>query len=160
VAASVTVLVAAFGCGPKLTPEQEIEILRQQYDAELMSLSVLQDPGDPSESGEADDELGAGLDLDQPPVSTDVMLDILVSTTASEYLPGITLDLQHVDSARTEKGRQRLWVDTSQLVRGGGTQVTHVLEDIDYVAGDGFWVEVLSPIPPDHWPLYAEFPGH
>lgn len=152
----------ALACGPRLTHDQEIEILRSQYTAELKSLSVVQDPAtaevdQAAEGAEDEADEAAGLDLDEPPVRTDVLLDILVSTTAQEYLPGITLDLQHVDANRNEKGRDLLWVDTSGLVRGGGTQVTHVLEDVDYAPGDGFWVEVRTPVPPDLRPLYREF---
>ncbi|MDX1384118.1 MAG: hypothetical protein R3190_10775 [Thermoanaerobaculia bacterium] len=156
------VVVAVAGCGPQLTPEEEIELLRSQYTAELTSITVKQDPGSGAAEATAGEEPpdvddAAGLDLDQPPVRTDVVLDILVSTTSQDYLPGVTIDVQHVDAERREKDLRRLWVDTSSLVRGGGTQVTHVLEDVDYEVGDGFHVEVRSPVGEDERAEYREF---
>jgi hypothetical protein len=103
-------------------------------------------------AGEAGDGASA-----QPAVSTDVVLDMLISTTSQEYLPGITIDLQHVDAERKEKDRRTLWVDTSGLIRGGGAQVTHVLENVDYETGDGFFVEVRTPVPPEDRASYREF---
>ena len=155
------VALLVVGCGPRLTPLEELELLRSQYAAELKSMSVLQDPdsGDASE-GEQEDSLEApaGLDLDQPPVRTDILLDILVSTTAQEYLAGVTIDLEHVDGERNVKSARRtLWVDTSTLVRGGGTQVTHVLEDVDYEPGDGFAVEIRNPVPEAERAEYREY---
>ena len=148
------------GCGPQLSPEEKIELLRSQYSAELTSITVKQDPEEDAGAAEgvADGEIDvADLDLDQPPVRTDVVLDVLVSTNSQEYLPGITIDVQHVDSDKKEKDFVRLWVDTSALLRGGGAQVTHVLEDIDYQPGDGFWVEVKSPVAAEERADYREF---
>jgi hypothetical protein len=173
----------ALACGPKLTPEEQVELLRSQYTAELKSLTVKQDPvaatasdsGVPAGSGEAaagetaippdasgeptGDEAaslaaetpaedaaasGAVAQAPGPAVRTDVILDILVSTTSQEYLPGITIDVEHVDADRKVKDRRTLWVDTSTLVRGGGTQVTHVLE-------------VRTPVPAELRAEYREF---
>ena len=92
-----------------------------------------------------------------PAVRSDVIHDILVSTTSNEYLPGVTLDVEHVDADHEEKDRRTLWVDTSGLVRGGGTQVTHVLEDVDWQTGDAMYVEIRSPIPPEERAEYREF---
>jgi hypothetical protein len=205
-------LLAASGCGPRLTPEEEIERLRSQYTAELKSLTVKQDPVAPAvdvatgATGEAGDEAAAGAtpspsapeidasaqtaetaeDLAEgetpetsivrdpaapgatpaeiatiagPQVRTDVILDILVSTTSDEYLPGITLDVEHVDAERREKDRRTLWVDTSALVRGGGTPVTHVLENVEWDEGDAFYVEVRTPVPAEERASYREFQG-
>jgi hypothetical protein len=175
-------LFPALACGPKLTPEEEIELLRSQYAAELKSLTVKQDPvaaaAPPSAEAMAADGATAGeapIVPDSAPdaetaaatpgpadalvtdVRTDVILDILVSTTAQEYLPGVTLDVEHVDANRQEKDRRLLWVDTSNLARGGGIQVTHVLENVDWQAGDGFFVEVRTPIPAAERGEYREF---
>jgi len=92
-----------------------------------------------------------------PAVHTDVILDILVSTTSQEYLPGLTLDVEHVDANRREKDRRTLWVETSGLVRGGGVQVTHVIENVDWEPGDGMFVEVRTPIPTEERAQYREF---
>lgn len=198
-AALVLVLLATLACGPKLTAEEQTELIRSQYTAELKSLTVKQDPlaaGSAEPMGEAlagaaaadaegippaapesapagaetaaeggateaaGDETGGGVDAAitaAPSVRSDVILDILVSTTSQEYLPGVTLDLEHVDADRRVKDRRTLWVDTSNLVRGGGMQVTHVLENVDWEEGDGFFVEVRTPIPATERADYREF---
>ena len=195
-------LPAALACGPKLTPEEEIELVRSQYTAELKSLTVKQDPfaaaggepmGEPEAGAMAADAEGAAQAASQmeaapaeaapegaadgagaegdaetpgvmdatmaaaPPVRSDVILDILLSTTSQEYLPGVTLDLEHVDADRRVKERRTLWVDTSSLVRGSGIQVSHVLENVDWEDGDGFFVEVRTPIPAEERADYREF---
>lgn len=190
--------LTALACGPKLSREEEIELVRSQYTAELQSLTVKQDPvlgGVPdnataadagaeseapdvaaevtgaavqaadagtaesasvgAETGSADDVEAAGDETAS--VRTDVILDILVSTRGQEYLPGITLDVEHVDEERRAKDRRTLWVDTTGLVRGAGTQITHVLENVDWEVGDGFFVEVRTPIPAEERSGYREF---
>lgn len=181
---SAAVVSVVAGCGPQLSPEEEVEAIRSRYTAELQSLTVKQDPTtesqdlspesqDPPQSAEGalgEDEAGgepaAAAELGEAeaeqtpaerPVETDVILDILVSTTSDEYLAGVTLDVFQVDAEEREKDRRHIWVDTSDLLRGGGTQVTHVLEDVDYEPGDGFYVEVRTPIPPDERAEYREF---
>ncbi|HVR28770.1 MAG TPA: hypothetical protein VMS86_04485 [Thermoanaerobaculia bacterium] len=174
-------LLAAQACGPQLTPEEKTELIRSQYTAELKSLTVKQDPlsvmddetseavadataaeaegASPAAAAELDPAADAEPAAAAPPVRSDAILDILLSTTSQQYLPGVTLDLEHVDAARRVKDRRSLWVDTSSLGRGPGIQITHVLENVDWEEGDGFFVEVRTPIPPEERADYREFRG-
>jgi hypothetical protein len=147
------------GAGPTPSPSaaeidasaQTAETAEDLAEGETPETSITRDPAAPG-AVPGTIETTAG-----PPVRTDVILDILVSTTSSEYLPGITLDVEHADADRQAKDRRTLWVDTSGLVRGGGTQVTHVLENVDWEEGDAFYVEVRSPVPAEERADYKEF---
>lgn len=156
------------GC-QQLTPEQKIESLRGQYKVELLSVAALgqQGPEAAEEAqGEADVDEGAASeaadsstedeDAAAMPKTTDVMLDILISTEAAEPLPGLTLDVSQ-GGPQGEKATYRIWVNTSKVTRGSGTQISHVLEGIDYEEGDGFHVEVRTPVPETERGDYAEF---
>ena len=50
-----------------------------------------------------------------------------------------------------------LWVDTADLPQATQTQFTHLLEDVDYIEGYAFSVEVRHPIPAAEWADYREF---
>ena len=153
----VPVVLLALACGPELTPEEKIEVLRSHYTAELKSLTVKQDPAPSAvldEEGEDGEDAAEALVAG---VTTEVILDILVSTNSDEHLDGITLDLLQQGGDGEEKDRRTLWVDTSQIVRGSGSQITHVLTDVDYEPMDGFFVEVRVPIPESERSAYSEF---
>lgn len=158
-ALSIVLLVA---CREK-TPEEELQAWRAQYTVELGSFTLEQEPivmdeaieVEEAESAAAADEevVAAGM----PEVTTNVVLDILVSTKALDKIEGLTIDYSHVDAARNEKDHRLLWIDTSQIERGPGTQITYVVEGVDYIEGDGFAVEVRVPIPADEQSQYREF---
>lgn len=171
---SLAVVVAATGCAPS-DPVERVEELRSRYDVELNQFIIKSEPVAPPEAlgeemegegvpagppeqaaAQPGDDAAAPL-VEELPVTSDVVLDILVHSDASERLPGITVDVEQVDSAEQEKGRWRIWIDTSNLAKGGRTQVTHVVEDIDYEEGDGFQVELIAPVPPDLRSQYREF---
>ena len=65
-----------------------------------------------------------------------------------------------VDSAEKEKGHWRVWFDTSEITKATVTQFTHILEDVGYEEGDGFFVEVRHPRNPveEHRAIIASFP--
>jgi len=158
----------AWACAPPLTPEEEVISLRSKYEAELKSFTVTQEPQEGEELGVPDGEAPehvaeeVAADVVEPPaprVKSDALLDILVSTTSEERLPGLTVEVQQVGADGKEKAAGLLWVDTSTLGRGSGIQVTHVLEDIDYEAGDGFWVGVRGDVPVSERGKYKEFPA-
>ena len=90
-------------------------------------------------------------------LSQDVTLDILIRHESFEKLPGVTVDILMQSAANQEKGRWTMWADTADLEKGTHLQLTHVLEDVPYEEGDGFFVEVRSPIPPDERADYPEF---
>jgi len=99
----------------------------------------------PGEDGDA--SAGEGEAPEAVPVIQSVILDILLQSDLYEQLPGITLDVSHIDASGAEKGHYRIWQDTSTIVKGRGQSLTHRLEDVDYTEGDGFHVEVRHPIP-------------
>ena len=137
------------------TPEMALEPGATEEESLAAETEEASDAAE-NEAAGADPSAGVA-DAPAPAVRTDVILDILVSTTGQKYLPGVTLDVEHVDESRREKDRRTLWVDTSSLVRGGGIQVTHALENVDWEAGDGFFVEVRTPIPAEERADYREF---
>jgi hypothetical protein len=165
------ILLGAHGCGPRLTPEEKVEFLRSQYSAELKSVMVSQDPVAPGEQGT--DPAGATATAvasgpgpsatdgrAAPAVHQDATLDIVVSATGEEQLPGVTIDLRHLDADGREKDQQKLWIDTSTMVRGADLEITHVIENVDYAPGDDFLVEVRTPIPAAERAEYREFEAH
>ena len=90
-------------------------------------------------------------------VAQAVQLDILIQHRSEERLPGITLDISMVDSNQVEKGHWRVWFDTSEVTKATVTQFTHILEDVGYEEGDGFFLEVRHPVPVEERSEYREF---
>lgn len=91
------------------------------------------------------------------PTRTDLVLDVIVARDGSAELPGLTLDITLVDANQQEKGHWRWWVETAGMPKGDQRQFPHVLEDVDYVEGDGLLVEVRDPVPAAERGDYREF---
>lgn len=124
-------------------------------------------PGDDAPAG------GEGMEEMAAPVQTNILLDVLIRNDNRERLPGLTLDIAQVgtggptgDEATWDevvaspntKQTWRIWVDTSQISRGGGTPITYTLEDVQgYEPGDGFVVTVREPVPPAERGEYREY---
>ena len=114
------------------------------------------------EESDAEAETGADSEIEEKAatpleVSTEVLLDILVSTEGEGSLPGLTVDLTHVDSQMAEKARRTLWIDTSSVSKGKGVQLSHRLTDVDYSPDDMFHVEIRASVPPQERSAYREF---
>ncbi len=159
--AGCTILLAAVSTGcPKLTPVQELEARRAEYSAEVQNFyPVESEPEVVVTEGEGTEDEGteeAPIELSQPEPPV-ILVDVLISTTAREKLDGLTIDVSHGDSQGNEKEVRRIWIDTSDIERGSGAQVTLRLEDLDYVEGDGFHAQVRSPIPESERSEYREF---
>lgn len=168
----VLCLGAACGGAPENSAERVDEI-RSRYSADLNGFAVHQvpvegeetmpegpDDGAVEEGAEAGEEAEAAeAAAEEVPVRQDVILDILLSRESREPLPGITVDIEHVgpEPERAVKESYRAYLDASGVHRGAGTQVVHRLEDVDYVEGDGFHVEVRHPVPPGERGEYQEF---
>lgn len=167
---------AAMGCAQP-SPEQRVEALRAQYDVQLTSFAVHDQPqaapleGDlaaaqpgeeaaPAEAAApaAPDDAAAAVPEAVPTV-TQLVLDILVTTEADEGLPGLTVELEQVGQDGKVKMQRALWLDVSQVRRGSGAQITHVVEDVEYQEGDAFAVSIRSPVPPAERAAYSEFGG-
>jgi hypothetical protein len=150
-------LVGSLGCGPRLTREERIELLRSQYSARLESLTVRQQPV-PAGVAAAGDADGSAVPA-PPVVRTDAVLDILVEAAGEERLPGLTVDIEHLDAERRAKDRSTFWVETASLGGGQSAQVTHVLENVAWETGDAYTVAVRRSIPPGERASYREFGG-
>jgi hypothetical protein len=157
--------VLALACAPQ-DPAERVARLRSQYQAELTSFVVRKpEPPEPvavpeETAGEqAAEPVAPEPAIEELPTTSDVVLDILLSCNSREPLAGLTVDVSHVGAARQEKRRHRVWVDTGKLGNGAKTQVSHVLEDIDYEEGDGFHVEVRRLVPAGERGDYPEFSG-
>lgn len=155
--------VVAAGCAPK-SPEERVAALRAKYEAELNQFVIKTQPVEPAPAAEEAEEAAASGEeglaepaIEELPITSDVVLDIVVKNHNNENLPGLTLDVSQVDAQKQEKGHWRVWVDTAHIGRGPGTALTHVLTGVDYEEGDGFHVEVRQSIPPEEWSEYQEF---
>jgi hypothetical protein len=165
-------LLLASGACQKLSPEEKVEKTRSQFSVQASPFSIRETPLSPPEDqedldeaideragGVADEteETDDGYSDDQPLVRKDVLIDVLVGTESSEPLPGLTLDVDHVDADRQLKRRYLYWIDTSSVIKGSNIQVTVVIEDVDYQEGDAFSVSIRSPVPADERSGYREF---
>ncbi|TNF71954.1 MAG: hypothetical protein EP299_10550 [Acidobacteria bacterium] len=158
-------------CSPK-SPEEKVAQTRSLYKARLNGFIVREEPvGGVEEFVETEisaeepaDEVIEEVteeeireELEPVPVVQKVLLDILIQHDSPEKLPGLTVDISMVDAQGNDKGHWRVWFDTANIVKATPTQFTHVLEDIGYVEGDGFFVEVRQPIPASEYGDYKEF---
>ncbi len=172
VALVAVALIILGGCASK-SPLEQLEENRSRYSAEVNGFFVQETPvvaevdpmaeGD-GEATEAEEEAGDGTDeMDAEPPAVEVVqnvhLDLIVKHDSFEQLAGVTVDIVQVDSNENEKGHWRLWVDTANVPRANPTQYSHVIEDVDYVDGDGFFVEVRQPIAEADRGDYREFDG-
>jgi len=133
-------LALAPGCARD--PIADIEARRARYSASLGGFVVREYPA--AEQGAARQE---------------ILLDVLVQFDGREPLDGLTLDLSMADGAGREKARRFLWVDVTGLGKGPGRQYSLIVDDLPYQAGDGFWVEVRSPVPAAERGEYRELGG-
>ncbi len=152
--------LALAGCEAK-SPEEKVAGLRARYKAQMNGFVVQEEPVVVDVAEVVEGSPGGGADAATeavtPVMRQKILLDILVQHDSNERLPGVTVDISMVDAAKTEKGHWRLWVDTSKLQKANKTQLSHVLEDVDYTEGDGFFVEVRHPVPPEERGEYKEF---
>lgn len=166
------------GCAQK-TPLQKLEEARSQYTATLNGWTVLEPPAPAEEpvameEGEvASEEMAAGEEMEEgmppeegmpmeeaaEPAPRTVLLDVLVHNESREKLDGITLDVSLAGASGAEKRHWRLWVDTSSIERGPGSQIDEKLEDVVIEEGDGFHVEVRNPVPTSERGEYREYEG-
>ena len=157
------------GACSQQSPEERIEALRAQYDVELTSFSVndqpLVTPAEDEEAAEPGEvtaeaetaEQVAAAPPPEIPTTTQVLLDILVTSEADDGLPGLTVEVEQVGADGSVKMERTLWLDVSQVSRGSGAQITELIEDVDYQDGDAFAVSIRSPVPPADRGAYREF---
>lgn len=163
---AVPVLGLACASEPE-DPAEQVSEIRSRYSAQLNGFVVHQVPETPAEPpvevpGESAepvaDDRAEGVEVLEPvPVAQAVTLDILVSREGRESLPGLTLDVTHVDAREEEKASWKVYLDVADVHRGPGTQIAYRLEDVEYEEGDGFHVEVRHPVPAAERGEYREF---
>jgi len=167
---TVITLLASFAAGcAQPTPEERVAAMRARYSAELQGFVIRTEPlvdetvaGDEegtegtessaAEAGEDGSEEAAPV-----PVQQNLLLDIVVRNENKERLPGLTLDVSQQGADGAEKAHWQIWVDTAKIGRGPGTAVNHLIDDVDYTEGDGFNVQVRTPVPAAERADYREF---
>ncbi len=167
---SCAILLLLAACGG--SPEEKVARLRGMYSARLNGFLVqaqaapepeiyIEEGAEPMapetdmEEGEGDAEMAEPMEME--PANPNIMLDILIQHDSPKLLAGITLDISMADSAGNEKGAWKVWFDTSKMKKANVTQYTHVLEDVPYEEGDGFFAEVRHPVPAAERGEYSEF---
>jgi hypothetical protein len=157
---AVLATALAVGCAGK-SPEEKVAGIRALYSARLNGFIIEEEPLPVAEveiDESADAEvLEEEVMIEPTPIRQQARLDILILHDSYELLPGVTVDISMANSAGEEKNHWRVWFDTSDVGKASVTQFTHVLEDISYEEGDGFFAEVRNPIPVDEWEEYREF---
>jgi hypothetical protein len=154
-------------CSPK-SPEEKVAQVRSLYKARLNGFIVREEPVggveevvvteiSAEEQVEEVIEEEALESFEPVPVVQEVLMDILIQHDSAEKLSGLTVDISMVDGQGNDKGHWQVWFDTADIPKATPTQFTHILEDIGYVEGDGFFVEVRQPVPASEYGDYKEF---
>jgi hypothetical protein len=134
-------------CGPS---ERDVLEARARYVASVDGYMVRQQPL-PAQADGADRPEPIRLDQD-----VELGLAVRHDLPEGERLRGLTLDVAQVDATGRAKREWRVWVDTAGLEPGREARTVHVLNDVEYVPGDGFRVEVRQSIPEAERPDYRE----
>lgn len=172
---SCAVMLLLAACGG--SPEDKVARLRGMYSARLNGFIVQQPAAEPEAMGEEMAEASAtgeaaamaeeavegdaemAEEVEMPPANPDILLDILIQHDSPELLPGVTVDISLADGTGNEKASWKVYFDTSTVKKANVTQYTHVLEDVPYVEGDGFFAEVRHPVPAEERGQYRELSG-
>lgn len=173
VAFAVLISLLVLGCAPS-DPVERLQQTRAEYEVEAISFYVRDEPIPGAEPMAAEDEEGSaegsadstagdeeGDEAEEPSVPTQpvLSLDILVSTTAPEPIPGLTVELEHVGADDSVKDTRQIFLDTSGVQKGISATETVKVEGVDYTEGDKFRVYVRTPVPAAEQSNYAEFEG-
>ena len=114
-------------------------------------------------SGDADPAVPPVQPNDLTGAPRDVVLDLVIRRARGgegqddERLPGLTVDISHVGADGAEKGHHHAYLAVSGIAPGASALRKHVLEQVDFTAGDRFEVAVVSPVPADRRGEYREF---
>ncbi len=166
---AIGTLLLGTACSEKSPLEQMIET-RSRYSAEINpggfyvdSKPMVAEFAEAEIDPEAEPADETAIDTEEPELvePVEVMqtayLDILIKHDSYDKLPGVTVDIVHVDAGMNEKAHWLVWFDTSTVERANPTQYSHVIEGIDYVEGDSFSAEIRHPIPEAERGDYKEF---
>lgn len=148
------VLMPLAGCAEK-DPFLALEAQRSQYTAQAQGFYVDERV---IETDPVLDASGNEVSI-EPNVEKDILLDILVKSEADDALAGLTVDLEHVDSTGNLKASHRFFLETGDVRRGTVGTFSEKLVNVDFTEGDGFTVNVRSPVPEAERSEYREFDG-
>ncbi len=139
-------------CGES-DPYAVIEAQRAQYTAQAQGFYVDERVIDREPIMDAD---GNEVSI-EPIIEKDILFDMLVQSEADQALSGLTVDFEHVDSSGNIKSERKIYLDISAVGRGNVGSFSETLTNVDYTEGDGFTVNVRSPIPEAERSQYREF---
>ncbi len=136
VCVTVAVLaVAAAACGPRETPEQRVDRLRQQYD--------VQPNGYQPRTG--------------PDGRPELILDMLVRNTGQKGLKHLTLMVRVLGPGGKELQHERFTIDVADLVPGVTSQISAVVPGVEVKPGDSVTLELENAPPPEVRSQFPEF---
>ena len=131
----VTLVLAVVACGPRETPVQRVERLRQQYD--------VQPNGYQPRTG-----------ADGAP---ELILSMLVRNTGQKGLKELTLLVSVLGPGGKEAGQKRFTIDVSKLVPGVTSQISAVVPGLEVKPGDSVTLELENAPPPEVRSQFPEF---
>ncbi len=177
--AALALLVAGIACQQK-SPEEQLVDARSRYEAAMTEGFVVRQvplvaeevDGEDAVNGESEsaDTQAAGASdestsedgaevVEEVPVRQDILLDVIIRHESPRKLDGVTVDF-YMSDGENEVANWKQWFDVSAIeANTPGQQFTHVLEDVDFHEGYGFYAEIRQPVPVDEWGDYREFAG-
>ncbi len=137
----VTLVVAtALACGPRKTPEQRLETMRQAHEIVPLGANTVHDPnGEPS-----------------------LIVDLQVTNHGADKLNHLTVMVRVRGAKGAEKAARRITLDLSKIRPGVGTQIAATLPGVALTEEDEVTVELESGLPADvlhTFPEWAEVSG-
>lgn len=180
------VLGGLVACTPS-SPEEKVAATRTQYMVTLNAFFPQEPPVEetmPELLDAGDEEEGASIDLvamepvdgdtegvdgdadsmavdenvvDSGPKTVGILLDLVVRFDGTDPLDGLTLDISQADPFEKEKATFRHYIELGSMVKSETKQVSFVLEDVDYVDGDLFSVNLREVVAPGDRAEYREF---
>lgn len=174
-----------FSCGPK-TPEEAVAQARAKYTVQLNTFQVVKPDveetpmealegetmedgaaaatsaeaaateGEAAEGEAAEGEEAAAMEPEGP-VSTEILLDLLLAFDGSDPLPGVTMEISHADPFEKEKGHYRRYLETGNARAGDSRQLSEYITVENFETGDVFSVSIRPNVPPEEQGEYREF---
>ncbi|MEM9553889.1 MAG: hypothetical protein AAGC60_06505 [Acidobacteriota bacterium] len=89
------------------------------------------------------------------PTTETIVFDVAVIYQGRNPLPGVTVEVAHVDSTQTEKETWLEYLETGEMRTGESRQTSFEIADVELVEGDAFSVTLLQAVPAED---YAEYP--
>ena len=134
-AAIAALTLTAAACGPRETPAQRVDRLRQQYDVQPNGYQ-------PRTGADGRPEL---------------ILDMLVRNTGRKGLKHLTLMVRVMGPGGKELQHKRFSIDVGDLVPGVTSQISAVVPGVEVKPGDGVTLELENAPPPEVRSQFPEF---